>query len=160
MGSDLGYAGAHAARVISIHAPAWGATDSRAITGCFAEVFQSTLPHGERLASDSSPEVIRYFNPRSRMGSDQGMAWTHPNRPISIHAPAWGATKRGSAYAGGAGYFNPRSRMGSDYSARYRWPNPRISIHAPAWGATGCGTLGCGTLRKFQSTLPHGERLG
>ena len=32
------------------------------------------------------------FNPRSRVGSDQGIKWGHINEKVSIHAPAWGAT--------------------------------------------------------------------
>ena len=78
---------------------------------------------------------------------------------ISIHAPAWGAT-RFSAYCGlVAIYFNPRPRVGGDpaHNIAVQRPqnfNPRprvggddvipiesffdikISIHAPAWGAT------------------------
>ena len=56
---------------------------------------------------------------------------------ISIHAPAWGAT----------GY---RQHVGRVHP---------ISIHAPAWGATDPGRLPYGSP-IFQSTLPHGERLG
>ena len=33
---------------VSIHAPAWGATIGD-VTGISGDVFQSTLPHGERL---------------------------------------------------------------------------------------------------------------
>ena len=81
--------------------------------------------------------AICYFNPRSRVGSDDDTAdideMDHPfqstlprgERPdnvtlnfciirISIHAPAWGATA----------YLYPV------YLMSY------ISIHAPAWGAT------------------------
>ncbi len=55
--------------------------------------FQSTLPHGERLA-------IR--NGRRGYGI------------ISIHAPAWGATQKGPMFGSKLVNFNPRSRMGSD----------------------------------------------
>ena len=77
--------------------------------------FQSTLPHGERLGG-GVVERFRHvhFNPRSRMGSDvegHGPAVSHP---ISIHAPAWGATRH----------------------AHHRGHQVLISIHAPAWGAT------------------------
>ena len=94
-----------------------------------------------RMGSDSSLSNIfwelHYFNPRSRMGSDSCASWArffsvifqstlphgerrHPlgklfrQLIISIHAPAWGATRR----------FN------SSHTAL------SISIHAPAWGAT------------------------
>jgi hypothetical protein len=61
------------------------------------------------------PGAVRQnFNPRSRMGSDIAeYAKMHGRKAISIHAPAWGATRailmRAAIY---------------------------ISIHAPAWGAT------------------------
>ena len=42
-------------------------------------------------------EMLRYcckldFNPRSRMGSDRPHGHRQEHVPISIHAPAWGAT--------------------------------------------------------------------
>ena len=78
---------------------------------------------------------------------------------VSIHAPAWGATKKGAKIKRAMISFNPRARVGRDS----RWCeivndsnsfNPRarvgrdeyaeeqsiehylVSIHAPAWGAT------------------------
>ena len=78
---------------------------------------------------------------------------------ISIHAPAWGATKIDAKQGAYHDYFNPRSRMGSDmiqflvtaitmefqstlpHGERHHYNTPPIpasyiSIHAPAWGAT------------------------
>ena len=57
--------------------------------------------------------------------------------PISIHAPAWGATIQTGHGITLRSYFNPRTRVGcdvflSDYDIRVL----QISIHAPAWGAT------------------------
>ena len=143
--------------LISIHAPAWGATAEPDACGGI-EQFQSTLPHGERRRSARIRRACRYFNPRSRMGSDY--------IPYRLVLPI--------------SYFNPRSRMGSDPTPRNPRPrctnfNPRsrmgsdqiievvadvvgISIHAPAWGAT-CPTLWFRPIPMlFQSTLPHGER--
>ena len=54
---------------VSIHAPAWGATEIMATTD-EKFLFQSTPPHGGRLISE---------------GSESGYE-------VSIHAPAWGAT--------------------------------------------------------------------
>ena len=98
------------------------------------------------------------FNPRSRTGSDAIQSTGYAIHPISIHAPARGATPLWLCKHEGSLYFNPRSRTGSD---RYRYClfhllydfNPRsrtgsdegvaadmqawlISIHAPARGAT------------------------
>ena len=68
-------------------------------------------------------------------GATRAFLRPRKSRGISIHAPAWGATRAG----GLAGE-----------------PNT-ISIHAPAWGATYLGNDRTGKS-SFQSTLPHGER--
>ncbi len=125
----------------------------------------------------------RRFNPRARMGRDdvQGMSFgevvafqsTRPHGArqvdiaaktitvaVSIHAPAWGAT-------------------GHDYACCV---GDRVSIHAPAWGATRPAHRAApaprsfnprarmgrdatlptfrGRCLRFQSTRPHGARLG
>ncbi len=55
---------------VSIHAPARGATIPGA-TGPPVCLFQSTLPHGERLFSIVFISfLLQSFNPRSRTGSD------------------------------------------------------------------------------------------
>ena len=76
--------------------------------------FQSTHPHGVRHASESTPK---------------------PKVDVSIHAPAWGATR--------IEVFPLRKAV--------------VSIHAPAWGAT--KSMICLSIRMmFQSTHPHGVR--
>ena len=123
---------------ISIHAPARGATALTRLSNPTDEIFQSTLPRGERQPPGSDDDGLeRNFNPRSREGSDQ-----------IFHT-----------LCGFCGNFNPRSREGSDCMCRIRrfylvHFNPRsregsdlslpeetttthiISIHAPARGAT------------------------
>ena len=79
--------------LISIHAPAWGAT----LTTAFRQV------------------IYKYFNSRSRMGSDAKAMTTSCEYKISTHAPAQGAT-------GLAGVELFASEV--------------TSIHAPAQGAT------------------------
>ena len=56
--------------------------------------FQSTHPHGVRRDRSQAPRPIYgYFNPRTRMGCDYvGRDRRLIRLPISIHAPAWGAT--------------------------------------------------------------------
>ena len=99
------------------------------------------------------------FNPRSREGSDFWPADLFSVPPISIHAPARGATDvrpeynfhldisihapaRGATESNeGLFYllynFNPRSREGSDGGPCQGFPRyHHISIHAPARGAT------------------------
>ncbi len=58
--------------MVSIHAPAWGAT-----------VF----------LLQALPGLLR-FNPRPRMGGDERPLLTSSKSFVSIHAPAWGATLR------------------------------------------------------------------
>ena len=98
---------------ISIHAPARGATVKELCEIVWGE-FQSTLPRGERPMGgfkflgnngfqSTLPRVERpieggaiagnaNFNPRSREWSDRHHRKGRPNRTISIHAPASGAT--------------------------------------------------------------------
>ena len=54
---------------------------------------------------------------------------------VSIHAPAWGATKHPDGVKSGA-CFNPRARVGRDFRGRSLMRVVEVSIHAPAWGAT------------------------
>ena len=79
-----------------------------------ALLFQSTPPHGGRQIPKSA------FN---------------FTKPVSIHAPAWGATKFLHIF---------RTIF-------------LVSIHAPAWGATQVKAKGLSAVR-FQSTPPHGGR--
>ena len=78
-------------------------------------VFQSTLPHGERPSSGLDYVLSWYFNPRSRTGSDRAVP---DPAPATVH-------------------FNPRSRTGSDFTITPPKDQHAISIHAPARGATG-----------------------
>ena len=124
------------------------------------EIFQSTLPRGER-------RWIRRNTTRKKV--------------ISIHAPARGATGNSLLQGGCYRNFNPRSREGSDTRSHAGPRNTAISIHAPARGATDVAWLlnniakisihaparGATTRKpirngstKFQSTLPRGERPG
>ena len=168
--------------VVSIHAPARGATKIIVICKVWDITFQSTLPHGERR---------RFYN-------DFRKSFT-----VSIHAPARGATTTYQTLVPPFKSFNPRSRTGSDNQflslrpmgsmfqstlphGERRFDGSRIagvdkvSIHAPARGATrwskrrkGSHTgfnprsrTGSDLLEnargyvcyRFQSTLPHGER--
>ena len=81
-----------------------------------ATEFQSTHPRGVRrgrchlLAGRSSG-----FNPRTRVGCDPvERCLPQSGHPVSIHAPAWGATS--AVWLGNVA--------------------GNVSIHAPAWGAT------------------------
>ena len=102
--------------------------------------FQSTLPHGERRGVRSgrrrSNEVFQSTLPHGERRRSLGCAANAI--PVSIHAPARGATSMPASTAAIASRFNPRSRTGSDMDHREL----------------------CGAAYGFQSTLPHGERPG
>ena len=70
VGSDSGPIANLPTHAISIHAPAWGATNLLKKDDC----------------------ECRNFNPRSRVGSDVDTKTLAGIKQISIHAPAWGAT--------------------------------------------------------------------
>ena len=75
---------------VSIHAPAWGATDVGYV-GVIGVVFQSTPPHGGRLKELWLRDTSESFNPRPRMGGDDNRIRALAAKVIvSIHAPAWG----------------------------------------------------------------------
>ena len=77
---------------ISIHAPAKGATPNGYGSVHKLSGFQSTLPRRERPVGLHHEGRGTYFNPRSREGSDLAYFPAAPDHPISIHAPAKGAT--------------------------------------------------------------------
>ena len=71
MGRDPQAAPQAAVPKVSIHAPAWGATNGADLAEVLEMEFQFTRPHGAR---------------RKVNAGDLG-GWV-----VSIHAPAWGAT--------------------------------------------------------------------
>ena len=100
---------------ISIHAPARGATSRTLRMSMSVTRFQSTPPRGERRYLLNVINYRRYFNPRPREGSDI--------YPVSKYNPF--------------SDFNPRPREGSDYHPPgHCGVLYIISIHAPARGAT------------------------
>ena len=79
--------------LISIHAPAKGATRDEVH---YLDVFDNFNPRSREGSDPTSKTLMlpaQYFNPRSREGSDRGHHGYDLRRyPISIHAPAKGAT--------------------------------------------------------------------
>ncbi len=101
-------------------------------------VFQSTLPHGERPPLNlQDRDRVGSFNPRSRTGSDTARSSSDWGEPVSIHAPARGATQPAKQW------FITTSKFQSTLPHGERplepietWSTPSVSIHAPARGAT------------------------
>ena len=124
--------------IVSIHAPAWGATRRR-------------LAVWERRSS---------FNPRARVGRDTLIRRTpRLSRCVSIHAPAWGATQHRPANFAPAGVSIHAPAWGATHAFSMKSTGIIVSIHAPAWGATRqCASIIIAGL-LFQSTRPRGARL-
>ena len=101
-------------KLVSIHAPVWGATylslRQRALilfqsthpcgvrlatvhASIVAGLFQSTHPCGVRLEIKELPECVACFNPRTRVGCDTKTTTKAAATKVSIHAPVWGATQ-------------------------------------------------------------------
>ena len=171
------------ASIISIHAPARGATK---VTVHFNQNHSNISIHAPARGATYSPHEIKErlqinFNPRSREGSDEDVTTKVDSLEISIHAPARGATStyQHTHYSTRISIHAP-ARGATDFSDFFKF-FLRISIHAPARGATVDPFFGSldhvisihapargatfGTLRSipaaslFQSTLPRGERL-
>ena len=147
-------------QIISIHAPAKGATyfDYLKVS---VRIFQSTLPRRERRASYETRTSGRcYFNPRSREGSDSS-ANSIINRQTLFQStlPRRERPYNRSGQLRDHRYFNPRSREGSDAT----FPRPRLRRDTrfqstlprrerPRWQARSSSSF------PFQSTLPRRER--
>ena len=121
------------------------------------------------------------FNSRSRMGSDLSdggddgdgevsihapawgatrlAAWLKVSEEVSIHAPAWGATRRPQAGEEGQEGFNSRSRMGSDWSPITRRNSAKSFNSRSRMGSDPRCVSSRSSATSFQFTLPHGERL-
>ena len=80
--------------------------------------FQSTLPRVERQRLFLYLDIPGNFNPRSREWSDPLKVAPLQVMPISIHAPASGATVNILKQNPNKVYFNPRSREWSDTYAK------------------------------------------
>ena len=103
-------------------------------------------------------DPVDSFNPRARAGRDPDARLARLRGPVSIHAPARGATEgarppplcinvsihapaRGATFLAGSSAsssssFNPRARAGRDVLAQLDVAPVTVSIHAPARGAT------------------------
>ena len=133
-------------KLISIHAPAWGATHNLR-QGRGSSEFQSTPPRGGRLKRLMRAIVRAYFNPRPRVGGDLLALKGADAVIISIHAPAWGATPASCAYGLNLQFQSTPPRGGRLECLKPFTLPILISIHAPAWGATHAASHAAGADR-------------
>ena len=102
--------------VVSIHAPAWGATCQAGISSNAAQVSIHAPAWGATITicPDCGEFFVSIHAPA--WGATASCLSKNRSKNVSIHAPAWGATRFGSFFAA----------------------CQDVSIHAPAWGAP-CG---------------------
>ena len=166
---------------ISIHAPMWGATETREQRGQFGRSISIHAPmwgatilkmieNRESRISIHAPMwgatwplkvgLLRlHFNPRTHVGCDSKKNTVLISSYISIHAPMWGATWISWVSAKTGINFNPRTHVGCDYISTKNVPthpnfNPRTHV--------GCDPPSVDTTNNkflFQSTHPCGVRL-
>ncbi len=138
--------------LVSIHAPARGATAGRSMRALRS--FNPRARTGRDLASAEPAVWIVSIHAPAR-GATRALPVGFDLELVSIHAPAWGATCE--QFRHGANCFNPRARAGRDDDARRIWRvrsfNPRARMGRDAYAGTGHG---CALW--FQSTRPHGAR--
>ena len=157
-GCDGTYRKTGVGTIISIHAPAKGATLVRDVQDLASKISIHAPAKGATLTTCLSAGPQLNFNPRTREGCDQShIEQLKDQVRISIHAPAKGATLfylhtgqtcRISIHAPAKG---ATLALGPLYMFR------QISIHAPAKGATDKKTIYIGSS-KFQSTHPRRVR--
>ena len=114
MGGDLESGFVKFYIVVSIHAPAWGATDESP-NPWKGTAFQSTPPHGGRLNFKNGVQNPECFNPRPRMGGDFFLS-SDPTCAEGFNPrPRMGGDLALQPKGLALGGFNPRPRMGGDH---------------------------------------------
>ena len=123
--------------IVSIHAPARGATTERCCHHCHCGVSIHAPARGATRFRRCVPRIDQRFNPRTRTGCDPILRPCGQKRWVSIHAPARGATKTMLLYS-----IMIRFQSTHPHGVRQRLPNV-LEVHL-----------------LFQSTHPHGVRPG
>ena len=123
---------------ISIHVPAWGTT-------------MEVLPTQKKKM---------YFNPRSRVGNDVGVAVLAPISCLFQSTFPRGERQNVKLTTDGICDFNPRSRVGNDGSATVSCSFAVFSFQSTFPRGERQPTMQSVPVpRTFQSTFPRGERL-
>ena len=160
---------------VSIHAPARGATcfrpsvempitrfrstplregrQARAATLDGVRQFRSTPLREGRRRHCRAPRGRYCFDPRPCARGDRRSAARWSTTPVSIHAPARGATSPTSRRLRTTPSFDPRPCARGDPTSRPAPTRAGVSIHAPARGATRTWT-GRGRARQVSIHAP------
>ena len=164
------------ASTVSIHAPAMEG-DGRSPWMTSQAMFRSTPPHGGDPEHGGQVTVPMFRSTPPHGGDTRSFSSSQRPGYVSIHAPAWRATRRYGLRASSK-CFDPRPRMGATRdvavtatTARFRSTPPHGGRHGgrhrqvadefrstpPRWRATGAVPLP-DVLEQFRSTPPHGGR--
>ena len=123
--------------------------------------FQSTHPRGVRLVRGLSKAAIQQVSIHAPAWGATRLALRRLSAiAVSIHAPAWGATGLYPAVLHADVVSIHAPAWGATYPAVETLLQIRVSIHAPAWGATGVSITYIASGKWFQSTHPRGVRPG
>ena len=174
------YCGGSGSSIVSIHAPARGATFSPGVRATTPRCFNPRARTGRDVTSPTGKsKTYKFQSTRPHGARLQRAGHAHGAFAVSIHAPARGATQRQLAHRACRLRFNPRARTGRDETCRNdlrpaRGFNPRARTgrddHERAWclqpkGFNPRARTGRDLMRKnsgwnsmFQSTRPHGAR--
>ena len=120
---------------VSIHAPAWRATQGQTSSSP-SRLFQSTPPHGGRHKKNFERIQRLCFNPRPRMEGDAFNLLIVPDDIVSIHAPAWRATVASFDIVTKSMFQSTPPHGGRPFNIYNSKLKYCVSIHAPAWRAT------------------------
>ena len=157
VGRDRAAANRLPLRLVSIHAPTWGATSVTVQPLKMGCVSIHAPTWGATSVSFMGKLEIR-FNPRAHVGRDSRNGIFLLLITVSIHAPTWGATPLSNC-CNLSKSFNPRAHVGRDLGGKSNPINISVSIHAPTWGATAwyastC-VLSCFNPRAHVGRDPH-----
>ena len=123
--------------IISIHAPAKGATNTDTYIKIFGVISIHAPAKGATRYRHQPNKRLGDFNPRSREGSDSRNRCCDKSMANFNPRSREGSDKPATAGLLHRKHFNPRSREGSDDAVNGHFDSiVFISIHAPAKGAT------------------------
>ena len=123
--------------MISIHAPAWGATKLVVSSIIVPSISIHAPAWGATSGFIKFPAASTISIHAPAWGATRGTAHIAHPHPISIHAPAWGATVNTIVRALIPIFISIHApAWGATNMTRFGHYYARISIHAPAWGAT------------------------
>ena len=176
--------------MVSIHAPAWGATTGKTTRLLALLEFQSTRPRGARpFPLRSMPALSDVSIHAPAWGATTSVQLPCKVSCVSIHAPAWGATSgsitswtcifrfnprarvgrdaRSAVQTKQAASFNPRARVGRDSTLqratmRLSSFNPRARVGRDPDTAADCGQARCFNprARVGRDSIVRGQQHG